>query len=81
MFVVPGLIVFAVLLGYVLGGRLRRFENLRIVCPNCEGPMLTDWYYGPGNIVIDTCPACDLVWLDAGELRRVVDAPGLDRRE
>ena len=30
MFVVPGLIVFAVLLGYVLGGRLRRFENLRI---------------------------------------------------
>jgi hypothetical protein len=30
MFLVPGLVVFAVLLGYVLGGRLRRFENLRI---------------------------------------------------
>jgi hypothetical protein len=30
MFVVPGLIVFAMLLGYVLGGRLRRFEDLRI---------------------------------------------------
>ena len=30
MFVVPGLIVLAVLLGYVLGGRLHRFENLRI---------------------------------------------------
>ncbi|HJX07532.1 MAG TPA: hypothetical protein VJ736_05615, partial [Actinomycetota bacterium] len=30
MFLVPGLVVFAVLLGYVLGGRLRRFDNLRI---------------------------------------------------
>jgi len=30
MFLVPGLVVVAVLLGYVLGGRLRRFENLRI---------------------------------------------------
>ena len=26
----PGLVVFAVLLGYLLGGRLRRFEDLRI---------------------------------------------------
>jgi Zn-finger nucleic acid-binding protein len=51
----------------------------RVECPNCAAPMLTDWYYGPGNIVIDTCPSCDLVWLDAGELRRAVDAPGADR--
>jgi Zn-finger nucleic acid-binding protein len=53
----------------------------RIHCPNCSKPMITDWYYGPGNIVIDTCEACDLVWLDAGELRRAVDAPGPDRRD
>jgi Zn-finger nucleic acid-binding protein len=52
----------------------------RIECPNCAAVMVADWYYGPGNIVIDTCPACDLVWLDAGELRRAVDAPGPDRR-
>jgi Zn-finger nucleic acid-binding protein len=52
-----------------------------VACPQCATPMLTDWYYGPGNIVIDTCPGCDLVWLDAGELRRVVDAPGSDRRQ
>ena len=51
----------------------------RITCPNCAGAMITDWYYGPGNIVIDTCATCDLVWLDAGELRRAVDAPGPDR--
>jgi hypothetical protein len=30
MFLVPGLVVLAVLLGYMLGGRLHRFENLRI---------------------------------------------------
>jgi hypothetical protein len=30
MWLVPGLVVFAVLLGYGLGGRLRRFEDLRI---------------------------------------------------
>ena len=51
-----------------------------ITCPRCAAAMLTDWYYGPGNIVIDTCPACDLVWLDAGEFGRAVDAPGPDRR-
>jgi len=49
-------------------------------CVNCGARMLTDWYYGPSNIVIDTCPACDLVWLDAGELQRAIDAPGSDRR-
>ncbi len=52
----------------------------RVACPQCGSAMLTDWYYGPGNIVIDTCPACDVVWLDAGELTRAIDAPGPDRR-
>jgi len=52
----------------------------RIRCPKCSEPMITDWYCGPGNIIIDTCETCSLVWLDAGELRRAVDAPGSDRR-
>lgn len=52
----------------------------RVACPQCRASMLTDWYYGPGNIVIDTCTTCDLVWLDAGELGRAIDAPGSDRR-
>jgi Zn-finger nucleic acid-binding protein len=51
----------------------------RIRCPDCAAPMITDWYYGPGNIIIDTCEACGVVWLDAGELRRAVEAPGQDR--
>ena len=51
-----------------------------VACPRCASSMLTDWYYGPGNIVIDTCPPCHMVWLDAGELQRAIDAPGRDRR-
>ena len=47
MFVVPGLIVFAVLLGYVLGGRLRRFENLRI----------NRWGLAIGGLALQLIPA------------------------
>jgi Zn-finger nucleic acid-binding protein len=36
-------------------------------------------YLGPGNVVIDTCSTCDLIWLDHGELTEMVDAPGSDR--
>jgi Zn-finger nucleic acid-binding protein len=38
-------------------------------------------YLGPGNIIIDTCDTCDLIWLDYGELSKVVVAPGKDRGE
>jgi Zn-finger nucleic acid-binding protein len=38
-----------------------------------------DRYYGPGNIVMDLCIACDWVWLDYGELKQIADAPGVDR--
>ena len=41
--------------------------------------MITHPYYGPGNVVIDSCEPCELVWLDFGELRQIVDAPGKDR--
>ena len=36
-------------------------------------------YYGPGNVIIDSCTTCDFLWLDAGELRQISDAPGADR--
>ena len=41
--------------------------------------MGTYQYMGPGNIVIDTCHDDDLIWLDYGELKKVVNAPGRDR--
>lgn len=48
-------------------------------CPGCGRRMETHPYYGPGAVVIDTCPRCDLIWLDTGEMDRIVDAPGRDR--
>lgn len=50
-----------------------------IYCPGCSRKMETHPYYGPGNIIIDTCPHCRVLWLDFGELRQVTDAPGRDR--
>jgi Zn-finger nucleic acid-binding protein len=51
----------------------------KINCPSCHNRMETHPYSGPGNIVIDTCISCGLLWLDPGELRQVIDAPGRDR--
>jgi len=51
----------------------------RTFCPVCEREMETFQYNGPGNIVIDTCHPCDLIWLDYGEIQKVVNAPGKDR--
>lgn len=48
-------------------------------CPVCHQTMNTHPYLGPGTIVIDTCDPCNLIWLDYGELSRVVNAPGKDR--
>ena len=50
-----------------------------IDCPYCGQVMDTHPYYGPGNVVIDNCPRCSVVWLDYGELGVIRDAPGRDR--
>lgn len=51
-----------------------------IDCPHCGRTMDTHPYGGPGNIVIDNCPHCQVNWLDHYEFNRIVDAPGRDRR-
>lgn len=50
-----------------------------LVCPSCGGRFETYPHYGPGNVVIDNCGRCDLIWLDFGEIRTIVEAPGRDR--
>ncbi len=50
--------------------------NRVIRCPLCDLPMAVHPYYGPGNIVIDSCHRCHVVWLDHGELALVESAPG-----
>jgi len=52
----------------------------QIRCPRCGEIMDTHPYYGPGNIVIDRCGQCKVIWLDHGELGTIIDAPGRDRR-
>ena len=44
-------------------------------CPTCRQPMLSQYYAGPGNVVIDSCETCQVNWLDSGELRRIATAP------
>ena len=51
----------------------------QVSCPACGRTMAVHPYLGPGNVVIDTCSACDLIWLDHGELSEMIDAPGSDR--
>ena len=57
----------------------KRDLQREVGCPRCRARMSTHPYYGPGRVIIDTCDACNLVWLDTGELDRIVDAPGRDR--
>ena len=59
----------------------RKHLTRHIDCPQCHNPMNTHPYYGPGNVVIDNCVNCGLVWLDYGEIHRIVHAPGRDRLE
>ena len=46
-----------------------------LTCPACSAPMLSHFYAGPGNLVIDSCEHCNVNWLDPGELRRIARAP------
>jgi Zn-finger nucleic acid-binding protein len=51
----------------------------RLDCPSCGQRMSTHPYGGPGNIVVDNCPRCLILWLDREELSKVTRAPGPDR--
>lgn len=50
-----------------------------INCPECGQLMSTHPYGGPGNLVVDNCTHCNLLWLDYKEFERVIRAPGRDR--
>jgi Zn-finger nucleic acid-binding protein len=51
----------------------------QLACPDCGQLMSTHPYGGPGNIVVDNCVHCSLIWLDHDEFRRIIRAPGRDR--
>lgn len=48
-------------------------ERTRIaICPACQKVMDVYPYGGPGNIMIQGCTRCGLIWLDFGELSRII---------
>jgi Zn-finger nucleic acid-binding protein len=57
----------------------RQALHRELACPKCGGRFETYPHSGPGNVVIDNCRTCDAIWLDFGEIRQIVDAPGRDR--
>ena len=46
---------------------------------DAAGAELTRLLRMVGNVIIDGCETCNLVWLDFGELKQIADAPGPDR--
>ena len=44
-----------------------------LVCPKCESPMRS---YERSGVTVDQCTGCRGVFLDRGELDRLVDAEG-----
>ena len=53
-----------------------RDELKRVLqCPQCNRRMDTHFYAGPGNVVVDGCDNCSLIWLDSGEATRIARAP------
>src|SRR6202042_3415797 len=60
----------------------RAFEDGRILhCPLCKHEMDHHPYGGGGNLAVDSCESCGVLWLDRGELSRVLAAPGRDPPE
>jgi len=47
----------------------------KVSCPRCRNTMETHRYFGPGNVVLDSCSTCSLNWLDRGELMRIARSP------
>jgi len=44
-----------------------------LICPKCQSPMRT---YERNGVTIDQCSGCRGLFLDRGELERLVDAEG-----
>jgi Zn-finger nucleic acid-binding protein len=46
-----------------------------VMCPLCHKDMDRHPYGGGGNVAVDSCEQCGVLWLDRGELSRIVAAP------
>jgi Zn-finger nucleic acid-binding protein len=59
------------------------FDELKrqLNCPDCGRQMSTHLYGGPGNLIVDNCANCSLLWLDNEEFKRIIRAPGREPRK
>ena len=46
-------------------------EARSLTCPLCSGAMSAVNYGGDSGAIVDRCPTCEAVWLDAGELEKI----------
>lgn len=44
----------------------------KLPCPRCHQPMISYEYGGGGSVVLQGCEPCALIWLDFGELTRII---------
>jgi len=52
-----------------------RGDLKRVVqCPQCNRRNGYPFLRWPGNVIVDTCDDCSLLWLDRGELTRIAHA-------
>ena len=57
----------------------RKSDGERVLdCPLCGLEMDQHPYGGGGNVNVDSCEPCGVLWLDRGELSRIVAAPDRD---
>ena len=52
-----------------------RDHDRTLACPLCGREMDRHAYGGGGNVMVDSCEDCSQLWLDRGELRKIVIAP------
>ena len=50
---------------------LPRCHGMELICPKCQGTMRS---YERNGVTIDQCSECRGIFLDSGELERLVDA-------
>ena len=61
--------------GSTIESRDNADADRHLTCPLCQRSMTGHPYGGPGNVNIDTCEPCAVIWLDRNELNRIVMTP------
>jgi Zn-finger nucleic acid-binding protein len=50
----------------------------KLACPRCHHAMDAHFYAGPGNVIVNSCEDCCLLWLDRGGLMRIAHFSAAD---